>query len=78
MHSISRATGVLLRATRCFISPKITRMFSGRLSKAELDVECRLIAESLRAGGVNFLAIDFDRTFISAHTGGRVSNSLAT
>lgn len=47
-------------------------MFSGRLTRAELDVECKLIAESLRAGGVNFLAIDFDRTFISAHTGGRV------
>jgi hypothetical protein len=51
-------------------------MFSGRLTQAELETECRLIAESLVNGGVNFLAIDFDRTFISAHTGGRVSELM--
>lgn len=48
-------------------------MFSSRLTKQELDAECELIAKSLVAGGVNFLAIDFDRTFIATHTGGRVS-----
>ena len=38
--------------------------------------ECRRIVEALKRCGINFLAIDFDLTLISEHTGGHWRGSV--
>jgi hypothetical protein len=39
------------------------------------EFECCEIIDNLKLVGINFLAIDFDRTLVSIHTAGRVCTS---
>jgi len=40
-----------------------------------MKTDCELVLEVLNKKGINFLAIDFDLTLISEHTGGRYSGN---
>ena len=42
-----------------------------------MDQKCIQFVQKLNKGGVNFLAVDFDQTLISDHTGGRFMGTAA-